>query len=231
MNFDPFWAVNQNSDALWADHPYRFSSLMIILFRCQVLEDSNPYTCRCHTSGFTLWFEKPLAVLSTSWRIEEGYSSKSCFIFFYILLFFLSYPWFVNWSKKIFLSSLTNEHEWRVTFSCFAIFLPSKYAICSDTSPYESSPRPNRHKWPLNLPSSCHITPNYGNDIFQYLIIMSTGGLSINNAKRLTIIKFHSSDSQMLEIFFKRFLIECKEDIIYPPEVSPMVSFYLRTIS
>ena len=137
MNFDPFWAVNQNSDALWADHLYKFSWLMIILFRYQVLEDSNPNTCRCHTSGFTFWFEKPLAVLSTSWRVEEGYSSKSCFIFFYILLF-LSYPIPGLWAdqeKKLLSNSLTSEHEWRVTFSCFTIFLPSKYAICSDTPP------------------------------------------------------------------------------------------------
>ena len=143
MNFDPFWAVNQNSDLLWAK-----IVLLILLLLLLLLKKIADYFVSFFFFDISFWtialpilaIVTPLALLSDLKNIwmyfqHRGDSKKAIkvcrvrLIFFFSPFFFEYYLWIVNWSKKFFLSSLINEHDWGIPRFDFRDTLPPRFVV------------------------------------------------------------------------------------------------------
>ena len=141
MNFDPFWAVNQNSDLLWANRLYQNTS--IIFMADDYYSLSTPSFWKIAIP--ILAIVTPLALISDLKNLwlyfqHRGESKKAIRVSRVSYFFFISFLYcrcFVKLIKNNLLSSLINEHEWRLTsFVLRHLFPPFKVLpICSDTLP------------------------------------------------------------------------------------------------
>ena len=139
MNFDPFWAVNQNSDLLWANRLYQNTSIIFMADDYYSLSISSFWKIAIPILAIVT----PLALISDLKNLwlyfqHRGESKKAVRVSLLLFFFFFGpIPGFMKLIKNNLLSSLINEHEWRFNFfHTSPSFFPFKVLpICSDTLP------------------------------------------------------------------------------------------------